>query len=220
MNGNKKPESGSAGKGGSWPGDVGSEQVSRGDGDSAAGADTDDMRLLRGKVDAVLVDCTDKCRADCEPSAAFEDCGREILLESEPILVLELLFEPNETCELCCERRVEVEIVDSRFDLAVSPLCFPFDFFVVDSGIPSHLLFTAGTCAGNFCEDTPESPTVFALPPFSAAFFFSCSANCSHAEVEGSFSVKKPSTELFFFFGASVGLRTAAFLYSDAVEYR
>ena len=68
------------------------------------------------------------------------------------------------------------------------------------SGKPSHLLFTLGTCCGSFCDETPGKPTAVALPPFCLAFSFSAAANCSNANVEGSFRVRKPSNPVFFFF--------------------
>lgn len=56
------------------------------------------------------------------------------------------------------------------------------------------------------------------LPPFCAAFFFSCSANASKAEVEGSFKVRKPRTPALFLlagFRACEDLSLAALLLDD-----
>ena len=109
-------------------------------------------------------------------------------------------------------RRVEFELLDEELSLRRDCLVFVVNkdpvscdrflsfsnFFRASSGSPSHLLFTLGTCSGSFCFETLVRPTAVALPVFTAAAFFCSAANCSNALVEGSFSVKKPSTPPFF----------------------
>lgn len=110
-------------------------------------------------------------------------------------------------------RRVDVELSDDELllrkvcrELIVNSdpcSCDVFlwcsNFFRASSGSPSHLLFTLGTCSGSFCADTLGRPTALGRPPvFAAAAFFCCSANCSSAEVEGSFKVRNPSMPFFF----------------------
>lgn len=110
-------------------------------------------------------------------------------------------------------RRVEVELLEEEVSLRRDCLVFVVNndpvscdlflsfsnFFRASSGSPSHLLFTLGTCSGSFCFETLVRPTAVALPVFTAAAFFCSAANCSNAFVEGSFSVKNPSTPPFFF---------------------
>lgn len=76
--------------------------------------------------------------------------------------------------------------------------------FLTASGIPSHLELTLGTFSGSFLlakvplvlMEELEGETV----PLPLPCLRCCSANCSRAACEGSFSDKKPKTELLFFF--------------------
>ena len=67
------------------------------------------------------------------------------------------------------------------------------------SGIPFHLEFTLGTVVGSFCGVMVPMPIGLPAPPFSAACLRCCSANCSKADCDGSFRLKKPSMPLDFF---------------------
>lgn len=64
-------------------------------------------------------------------------------------------------------------------------------------GKPSHFELTLGTVSGSFCCETPAKPSC--LEPFNAVCLFCCSANACNAELDGSFNVRKPSTEPRFF---------------------
>jgi len=76
--------------------------------------------------------------------------------------------------------------------------------FLTASGTPSHFELTLGTVSGNFLlanvplvlTEELEGDTV----PFPLPCLRCCSANCSRASWEGSFSDKKLKTELLFFF--------------------
>ena len=95
--------------------------------------------------------------------------------------------------------------------------------FLTASGMPSHLELTLGTFSGSFLlanvplvlMDELEGDTV----PFPLPCLRCCSANCSRATWEGSFSDKKPKTELafFFFFGILESLELELL---DVVEAR
>lgn len=76
--------------------------------------------------------------------------------------------------------------------------------FLTASGIPSHLELTLGTVSGSLLlvkvplvlMEELEGDTV----PFPLPCLRCCSANCSRAAWDGSFSDRKLKTELLFFF--------------------
>lgn len=95
--------------------------------------------------------------------------------------------------------------------------------FLTASGMPSHLELTLGTFSGSFLlANVPlvlieelEGDTV----PLPLPCLRCCSANCSRATCEGSFSDKKPKTELLFFFFLDV-LESLELDVLDGVEAR
>jgi hypothetical protein len=117
--------------------------------------------------------------------------------EIEPIgrrVALELL--PD---ELLLPRERLVVVVNIEVPVSCDILLWCSIFLRALSGSPSHLLFTLGTWSGSFCTETLDTLAAVGLAVFAAAAaFLCCSANCSKALVEGSFSVKKPSMPFFF----------------------
>lgn len=98
--------------------------------------------------------------------------------------------------------------------------------FLTASGMPSHLEFTLGTLSGSFLlakvalvppvlTETFEGDT----EPLPLPCLRCCSANCSKASWEGSFSDKKLKTELLFFFFFDV-LESLELELLDVVEAR
>ena len=136
-----------------------------------------------------VLECTDP-RFDIEKD-------NDGLLDIDPYLFLgsksPLLSEENDTAvRLVCF--VDVEKEDIR-------LLLVFDCMLVlcaFSGNPSHFELVGRTKSGSFWEETPGIPTAICRPPFCAAAFFCASAKFSHAAVEGSLSVRKPSNPVFF----------------------
>jgi hypothetical protein len=90
---------------------------------------------------------------------------------------------------------------DVMLCLFLVDFCDPEYRFFTDSGTPSHLELTLGTPFGSFWRTLllMLGPDEIEAPPRSAACLRCASAYCSSATCEGSFSVKKPSTELAFF---------------------
>lgn len=106
-------------------------------------------------------------------------------------------FELSEDEELLLRYVCRV-VVENSDPVSIDVFLLCSSFLRASSGSPSHLLFTLGTCSGSFCTETLDRPTAVARPVFPAAAFFCCSANCSSADVEGSFRVRKPKTPFFF----------------------
>jgi hypothetical protein len=98
-----------------------------------------------------------------------------------------------------------VVVVNIEVPVSCDILLWCSIFLRASSGSPSHLLFTLGTWSGSFCTETLDMLDAVGLAVFAAAAaFLCCSANCSNALVDGSFSVRKPSMP-FFFFGLGCG---------------
>lgn len=110
---------------------------------------------------------------------------------------------PSEATDNIDPSRAVDNLAVAREDVVVDVLYLFFDsesFALTDSGMPSHFVFTLGTLTGSFCEFVVCTPKELAFAPFSAACLRCCSANWSRADCEGSFSVKKASMPLLFFF--------------------
>jgi hypothetical protein len=107
--------------------------------------------------------------------------------------------------ELLLPRDRLVVVVNIEVPVSCDILLWCSIFLRASSGRPSHLLFTLGTWSGSFCTETLDMLAAVGLAVFAAAAaFLCCSANCSNALVDGSFSVRKPSMP-FFFFGLACG---------------
>jgi hypothetical protein len=107
--------------------------------------------------------------------------------------------------ELLLPRDRLVVVVNIEVPVSCDILLWCSIFLRASSGSPSHLLFTLGTWSGSFCTETLDMLAAVGLVVFAAAAaFLCCSANCSKALVDGSFSVRKPSMP-FFFFGLACG---------------
>jgi len=101
--------------------------------------------------------------------------------------------------ELLLPRDRLVVVVNNEVPVSCEILLWCSIFLRASSGSPSHLLFTLGTWSGSFCTETLDMLAAVGLAVFAAAAaFLCCSANCSNALVDGSFSVRKPSTPFFF----------------------
>jgi hypothetical protein len=146
-------------------------------------------------------------REACDCIELCFDCGsesvREGLLDVDPNLFAgDRSPFPSEDDDHR-DREVVGLVERETFDIR---LVFAFDGMLARfalSGNPSHFAFVGGTESGSFLEETPGNPTLSGFTPFSAAALFCAFAYSSHAEVDGSFSVRKPSTPDFFFFGFS-----------------
>jgi hypothetical protein len=101
--------------------------------------------------------------------------------------------------ELLLPRERLVVVVNNEVPVSCDILLWCSNFLRASSGSPSHLLLTLGTWSGSFCTETLDMLAAAGLAVFAAAAaFLCCSANCSNALVEGSFSVRKPSIPFFF----------------------
>lgn len=127
-----------------------------------------------------------------------------------------------ENCEPCEPN----EVPDDRLvSLLVLVLVVAVDCrFLTESGMPSHFELTLGTSAGSFL--LANVPLVLIdefegdVVPLPLLCLRCCSANCSRATCDGSFSDKKPNTELLFFFFFDDVLESLELRLLDGVEAR
>lgn len=128
-----------------------------------------------------------------------------------------------DSCEACPKDDPDDRLVS----LLVLAVVLAVDWrFLTASGMPSHLELTLGTLSGSFLlakvalvppvlTETFEGDT----EPLPLPCLRCCSANCSSASWEGSFSDKKLKTELLFFFFLDV-LESLELELLDGVEAR